>query len=81
LDTPGVTLKGTKDLDHLRTVLPVNMDGVQTHFVQSAMARDADAFEVAERFKIIGFKDVIFTRLDEAVQHGIIYNFQKHLAN
>jgi flagellar biosynthesis protein FlhF len=77
LDTPGVNLRSPDDMERLRQVLPPNMQGMNVHFVQSALARDADAFEVADRFKAIGFDDVIFTRLDEAVQHGIIYNFQK----
>jgi flagellar biosynthesis protein FlhF len=77
LDTPGVNLRAPEDMASLRQVLPPNMQGMNVHYVQSALARDADAFEVADRFKAIGFDDVIFTRLDEAVQHGIIYNFQK----
>jgi flagellar biosynthesis protein FlhF len=77
LDTPGVNLRTQQDLETLRAVLPPNMAGMDVHFVQSAMARDTDAFEVADRFRMIGFKDVIFTRLDEAVQHGLICNFQK----
>lgn len=78
LDTPGVNLKNSSDLDMLRAILPANISGMDVHYVQSIMARDTDAFEIAERFRIIGFRDVIFTRLDEAVQHGLIYNFQKH---
>lgn len=77
LDTPGVNLKGTQDLDTLRNILPTHFRDTSVHYVQSIMARDADAFEIAERFRVIGYDDVIFTRLDEAVQHGLIYNFQK----
>ena len=78
LDTPGVNLRTAQDLENLRSILPPNLNNSEVHYVQSAMARDTDAMEVAERFKVIGFNDVIFTRLDEAVQHGIIYNFQKN---
>jgi len=81
-DTPGMNLKGGNDLEVLRRILPPalmkNPADFQTHFVQSIMARDTDAFEIADRFKFVGFQDVIFTRLDEAVQFGFIYNFQKH---
>ncbi len=80
-DTPGLNLKAGNDLEVLRQILPPgltkNPEDFQTHFVQSIMARDTDAFEIAERFKFVGFQDVIFTRLDEAVQFGLIYNFQK----
>lgn len=77
LDTPGVNLRNEHDYRSLRDVLPDDMSDMQVHYVQSAVARDLDAFEVAERFRFTNFEDVIFTRLDEAVQHGIIYNFQK----
>jgi flagellar biosynthesis protein FlhF len=80
-DTPGLNLKAGNDLEILRRILPAaatNSSGeAQIHYVQSIMARDTDAFEIAERFKFVGFQDVIFTRLDEAVQFGLIYNFQQ----
>ncbi len=77
VDTPGVNLKNPMDLDTIKNILPPTGVAADTHFVQSIMARDTEAFEIADRFRIIGFDDVIFTRLDEAVQHGLIYNFQK----
>jgi flagellar biosynthesis protein FlhF len=77
VDSPGVNLKNPTDLDTIKNILPPNSKDADIHFVQSIMARDTDAFEIADRFRIIGFNDVIFTRLDEAVQHGLIYNFQK----
>lgn len=76
-DTAGTNLKNAQELDRLRAMMPMTTDKVSTHYVQSALARDADAFEIADRFKILGFQDVIFTRLDEAVQQGLIYNFHK----
>lgn len=78
-DTPGVNLKSTQDFELLRNILPPHMNEMSVHYVQSALARDTDAFEIAERFKVVGFNDVIFTRLDEAVQYGLIYNFQKQM--
>ena len=41
----------------------------------SALAKDADIVEVANNYRKVNFDDVIFTRLDETVQHGVIYNF------
>lgn len=76
-DTPGVNLRGTQELDLLKNILPPADAHTKYHYVQSVVARDADAFEVAQRFQILGFNDVIFTKLDECVQHGLIYNFQK----
>jgi flagellar biosynthesis protein FlhF len=76
IDTPGSTLKGASEIDAIKRCIPqfTNAD-IRLHFVQSIMTRDADAFEVAARYKIFNYDDVIFTRLDEAVQFGLIYNF------
>ena len=76
-DTAGTNLKSAQDFDRLRAMMPVTNEKTKIHYVQSALARDADAFEIADRFRMIDFQDVIFTRLDEAVQQGLIYNFQK----
>lgn len=76
-DTPGVNLRHPEEVEALQKILPPKLSEMNTHFVQSIMARDEDAFEVAQRFKAFGFQDVIFTRLDEAVRHGLIYNFHK----
>lgn len=79
-DTPGVNLKNSRDFELLRNILPPHTTNKSVHFVQSVLARDADAIEIAERFRVIGVDDVIFTRLDEAVQYGLIYNFQKQMS-
>ncbi len=77
IDSAGTNLKKGEELDRIRQITPMTNEKIRTHFVQSALARDADAFEIADRFRIIGFDDVIFTRLDETVQQGLIYNFHK----
>lgn len=77
IDSAGTNLKKGEELDRIRQITPATNEKIRTHFVQSALARDADAFEIADRFRILGFDDVIFTRLDEAVQQGLIYNFHK----
>ena len=77
VDAPGLSLKSTQDADYLKSLLPPDEGGRSIHYVQSVLARDNDAFEVTNKYKMIGFDDVIFTYLDQAVQHGLIYNFQK----
>jgi flagellar biosynthesis protein FlhF len=32
--------------------------------------------DIAARYSMVGFHDVIFTRLDESSAHGLILNFQ-----
>ena len=70
-------MKGAAEVDTVKTCIP-QFTGADTqiHYVQSIMTRDQDAFEIADRYRIFNFDDVIFTRLDEAVQFGFLYNFQ-----
>ncbi len=77
IDFPGLNLKSMHEIDQLRSMLPPKEPGVSIHYVQSVLANDESAFEAATRYQMIGFTDVIFTSLDEAAQHGLIYNFQK----
>jgi flagellar biosynthesis protein FlhF len=77
IDFPGMNLKSMQEIDYLRAMLPPKDSGVSIHYVQSVLSNDESAFETAARYQMIGFTDVIFTCLDEAAQHGLIYNFQK----
>jgi flagellar biosynthesis protein FlhF len=72
-----MNLKSMQEIDYLRAMLPPKDSGVSIHYVQSVLSNDESAFETAARYQMIGFTDVIFTCLDEAAQHGLIYNFQK----
>jgi flagellar biosynthesis protein FlhF len=76
VDAPGINLRSMEEMEWLKALLPPAAQR-KTHFVQSALARDEECFEIASRYQMIGFDDVIFTRLDESVQHGLIINFQK----
>jgi flagellar biosynthesis protein FlhF len=76
VDAPGMNLKSMEEVGWLKSLLPSGSQR-RIHFVQSALARDEECFEIASRYRMIGFDDVIFTRLDESVQHGLILNFQK----
>lgn len=76
IDSAGVNLKGAGEVDLVRRVIPKNIMQVKRiHYVQSIMARDHDAAEILERFKLFEVDDIIFTRLDEAVQFGSVVNF------
>lgn len=76
VDAPGMNLKSMEEVEWLKQLLP-QASKRRVHFVQSALARDEECFEIASRYRMIGFDDVIFTRLDESVQHGLVLNFQK----
>lgn len=78
IDTAGVNLRAAGDIDLVKRGIPTGLrHTADVHFVQSIMVRDADAFDIADRFKLFNFNDVIFTRLDEAIQHGSIINFSR----
>lgn len=77
VDMPGANLKSMAQMDLIRSLLPSKTGGRRIHFVQSVFAKDSDCFEIARRYQSIGCDDVIFTGLDQSVQHGLIYNFQQ----
>lgn len=77
VDFPGLNLKSMGEVNFFRDLVPPSESGRRIHYVQSILAKDASVFEVFERFRPLGIQDVIFTCLDESVQHGLIYNFQK----
>ncbi|MCB0411169.1 MAG: flagellar biosynthesis protein FlhF, partial [Bdellovibrionales bacterium] len=79
VDSPGVNSKDFKELDVLKEFIPKNRENVLVHYVQSLMAKDSDAIEVAQNFKNIGVDDLVLTNLDQSAQHGFIYNFQQAL--
>lgn len=77
VDFTGLSLKNADELTMLRGLLPPANLNSATHLVLPAMAKDQDATELGKRYSLLGFKDVIFTSLDESAQHGTIYNFMK----
>lgn len=77
VDSPGMNLKSNDEFMFLNAILPSDSLGVTKHYVESVLTKDSDVVSVANRFRELGFNDVIFTKLDETSQHGLIYNFQK----
>lgn len=77
VDFPGLNLKSISETDFIRSILPPKTGGRSVHYVQSVLAKDETAYEVAGRYKMIGFDDVVFTNLDETTHHGLIFNFQE----
>ena len=77
VDFTGLSLKNNDEMQMLRSLLPPGSMSPQVHLVLSANAKDSDATELGRRYSVLGFKDVIFSGLDESTQHGTVYNFQK----
>lgn len=76
VDCPGLNFKTMEEVDWLKNLIPPAELGRQIHYVQSILARDEETFDIASRYQMIGFHDVIFTRLDESSKQGLILNFQ-----
>ncbi len=77
IDFPGNTLKEMEAIERMRKMMPPDQAPCDRHLVISSTFKDKDAFEIAERYRIAKPTDIIFSKLDEAVTHGLIYNFQK----
>lgn len=75
VDFPGAALKSQREVELLQPLLPPTNGGRSIHLVMSVLNKDEDAFEIAQRYGAIGIRDVIFTKLDESIQHGLIFNF------
>jgi flagellar biosynthesis protein FlhF len=77
VDCPGLTLKTMEEADWLRRMIPPAELDRRLHYVQSILARDEEAMDIASRHQMVGFHDVIFTRLDESARQGLMLNFQE----
>jgi flagellar biosynthesis protein FlhF len=77
VDAPGLSLKSIDENTFLRNLLPPSSAQATVHLVLEATLKDSDATEIGRRYKGHGFQDVIFTGLDQSVQHGSIYNFMR----
>lgn len=77
VDFTGLSLKNIDEINMIRNLLPPQSLQAQCHLVLPASVKDQDATELGRRYSVLGYKDVIFTGLDESSQHGTIYNFMK----
>jgi flagellar biosynthesis protein FlhF len=77
VDFPGFQLRDLDEIHLLKSLLPPEGTVPVTHFCVAATSKDGDAFEIARRYRVADYQDLIFTNLDQSVQHGIIYNLQK----
>lgn len=76
VDAPGLNLRTMEEADWLKRMLPPESLDRRIHYVQSILARDEETIDLAGRYQMLGFHDVIFTRLDESSRQGLILNFQ-----
>jgi flagellar biosynthesis protein FlhF len=77
VDYPGLSLRNAEEGMNLKRLMPPATLKARVHLVLSTLAKDQDVTELGRRYAAMDYQDVIFTGLDESVQHGTIYNFMK----
>lgn len=77
VDYPGLSLRNAEEGMNLKRLMPPATLKTRVHLVLSTLAKDQDATELGRRYSVLDYHDVIFTGLDESVQHGTIYNFMR----
>ncbi|MDH3257788.1 MAG: flagellar biosynthesis protein FlhF, partial [Nitrospinota bacterium] len=72
-DTMG---KSHRDLDYCKRLKQVleAAPQVEVHLVQSATAQESVVTECFKQFAPLGIDRVLFTKLDEAVNFGLLFN-------
>ena len=60
----------SRQLKHVLAAVP----GIETHLVQSATSQEAVVLECFKQFAPLGVDRVLFTKLDEAVHFGLLFN-------
>src|SRR5262249_8692561 len=77
VDFPGLQLRDLEEIHLLKSLLPPSELASVRHMVVNTTAKDTDTSEICRRYKVAECGDVIFTNLDQSVQHGVIYNIQR----
>lgn len=77
VDYPGLSLRNAEEGMNLKRLMPPATLKARVHLVLSTLAKDQDTTELGRRYSVLDYQDVIFTGLDESVQHGTIYNFMR----
>lgn len=77
VDYPGLNLRDIDEIHQLKALLPPENFAPITHLCVSATSKDGDVDELARRYKVASPQDLIFTNLDQSVQHGLVYNLQR----
>ena len=75
VDLPGSSSKNCEYIFDL--VEGLSEGSRRVHYVQSVLSREVEIRSGIKLLSGLGIDDLIFTRLDESVQHGVILNIQK----
>lgn len=79
VDFASLNLRNVDEVSYIQQMRPPVFDDVQTHLVLSTKCKDQDAIEVANKYRVMDYDDLIFSSLDEVTNYGIIYNSVRKL--
>jgi len=78
IDTAGRSQNNEMKMAELRHVLQ-EVDDVEVHLVLSATTSESDACQIIDKFNVLPFDYLMFTKLDETSSFGIILNLSQLL--
>lgn len=73
VDTAGRSQKNSEHMEDLRKLLDA-LQPDEVHLVLSAATKDSDLKDIIQRYKGFGVNRLLFTKLDETVRLGNIFN-------
>jgi flagellar biosynthesis protein FlhF len=76
IDTTGRSQKDPSSLNEMQKLLQ-SVQGVRTQIVLSVTTRDAELYDMANRFSIFHPEGVIVSKLDEGTIYGSIFNISQ----
>ena len=74
IDTAGRNYQNKEFVEDLKSLIDFDID-VETYLVLSATSKENDMDIIYNQFSIIPIKGVIFTKIDETANHGLVLNF------
>jgi flagellar biosynthesis protein FlhF len=77
IDTPGSNLKTQEEVSFFESMILKEIPSKSVHLVLSARNKYDDLQGVLNNFAPLNVTDVIFNHLDETVQNGNVYSFNK----
>ncbi len=77
IDTPGTNLKSNEELAIFENLIMKEIPSKAVHLVLSARNKYEDLQGVLDKFAMLNVTDAIFNHLDETVQNGNVYSFNK----
>ncbi len=78
LDTTGCSQRDPNSLKEMGALLQ-GVPEIKTHLVLSATTRDAELYDMANRFSILHPQGITVSKLDEATSYGSIYNLSQKM--